>query len=81
MVVGSTPNLIVVYHHYNDVVVNTETSVMSIVRIYDIRGRMLLERKDNNASETRINVVTTNQVLLAHVNMTVGLKVTKKVVN
>jgi hypothetical protein len=76
-----TPNSIVVYHHQNDVVVNTGTSVMSTVRIYDIRGRMLLERKDINASETRINVGTTNQVLLVQVTTTEGLKATKKVVN
>ena len=78
---GFTPNSIVVYHHQNDVVINTGTATMSMVRIFDIRGRLLLEKKDINASETRINVGTTNEVLLVEVTTTEGLKATKKVIN
>jgi hypothetical protein len=76
-----TPNSIVVYHQQNDVVINTGSTSMATVRIFDIRGRMLIEKKDINASETRINVGTTNQVLLVQVTTTEGLKATKKVVN
>jgi hypothetical protein len=75
-----TANSIVVYHQQNDVVINTGSATMSNVKVYDIRGRLLVEKRDVNASETRINVGTTNQVLLVQVTTTEGLKATKKVV-
>jgi len=76
-----TPNSIVVYHQQNEVVINTGSATMSSVKVYDIRGRLLVEKKDINTTETRINVGTTNQVLLVQVTTTEGLKATKKVVN
>jgi hypothetical protein len=76
-----TPNSIVVYRQQNDVVINTGSTSMSTVRIYDIRGRLLMEKKDVNTSETKVNAGTTNQVLLVQVTTTEGLKATKKVVN
>jgi len=39
-----------------------------------------MEKKDVNTTETRINVGTTNEVLLVQVTTTEGLKATKKVV-
>ena len=74
-------NNIVVYHQQNDVVINTGAASMATVRIFDIRGRLLVEKKDINSSETRINVGTTNQVLVVQVTTTEGLKATKKVIN
>jgi hypothetical protein len=74
-------NSIVVYHQQNDVVINTGAASMATVRIFDIRGRLLVEKKDINSSETRINVGTTNQVLVVQVTTTDGLKATKKVIN
>ncbi|MEC4005916.1 T9SS sorting signal type C domain-containing protein, partial [Flavobacterium sp. SUN052] len=74
-------NSIVVYHQQNDVVVNTGVATMATVRIFDIRGRLLVEKKAINASETRINAGTTNQVLLVQVTTTDGLVGLKKVIN
>jgi hypothetical protein len=54
---------------------------MKEVTVYDIRGRLLVAKTNINAAETRINVGTTNQVLLVQVTTTEGLKATKKVVN
>ena len=54
---------------------------MAKVRVFDIRGRLLLEKKDINASETKVNVGTTNEVLLVEVTTTEGLKATKRVIN
>jgi len=76
-----TSNSIVVYHHQNEVVINTGTATMATVRIFDIRGRLLIEKKDINASETKVNVGTTNEVLLVEVTTAEGLKATKKVIN
>jgi trimeric autotransporter adhesin len=76
-----TSNAIVVYHHQNEVVINTGAATMAKVRVFDIRGRLLLEKKDINASETKVNVGTTNEVLLVEVTTTEGLKATKRVIN
>lgn len=62
--------------NYDVVLFNNKNSIlmsatMSSVKVCDIRGRLLIEKKDVNASETRINIGTTNQVF----------KVNKKVMN
>jgi hypothetical protein len=71
----------VIHQSNNDVVVNTSMATMATVRIFDIRGRLLIEKKDINANETRINVGTTNQVLLVQVTTVEGYKAVRKVVN
>uniref|UniRef100_UPI0026116EB9 T9SS sorting signal type C domain-containing protein n=1 Tax=Flavobacterium sp. TaxID=239 RepID=UPI0026116EB9 len=76
-----TANNINVIKQQNDVVVNTGSAMMKEVTIYDIRGRVLVAKKGINASETRINVGTTNQVLVVQVTTVDGVKASKKVVN
>ncbi|WP_345088803.1 T9SS sorting signal type C domain-containing protein [Flavobacterium chungnamense] len=76
-----TANSINVIKQQNDVVVRTAGTTMQEVTIYDIRGRVLVTKNNINASETKINVGTTNQVLLVQVTTTEGIKATKKVVN
>ena len=51
------------------------------VTIYDIRGSVLVAKTSINATETRINVGTTNQILLVQVTTIDGFTATKKVVN
>jgi hypothetical protein len=74
-------NSIRVIQQQNNVVINTGLATMATVRIYDIRGRLLQERKAINASETSIPVGTTSQVLLVEVTTINGAKATKKVIN
>jgi hypothetical protein len=76
-----TSNSINVIKQQNDVVVRTSGTTMKEVTIYDIRGRVLVTKTNINASETKINVGTTNQVLLVQVTTIDGFKATKKVVN
>jgi len=76
-----TANSINVIKQQNDVVVRTAGTTMQEVTIYDIRGRVLVTKNNINASETKINVGTTNQVLLVQVTTVDGVKATKKVVN
>ena len=71
----------VIHQSNNDVVVRTGTATMATVQIFDIRGRLLVEKKGINASETRVNVGTTNQVLLVQVTTTEGYRAVRKVVN
>lgn len=77
----TTNDIAVIHQSNNDVVVRTGNTTMKEVRILDIRGRLLVEQKNINASETRLNVGTTNQVLLVEVTTTEGYKAVRKVLN
>jgi len=53
---------------------------MATVKVFDIRGRLLLDKSAINATQTQFNIGMTNEVLLVEVTTVDGLKVTKKVV-
>jgi len=73
-------NNVVVYKQGQDLVINSGKAMMSTVKIFDIRGRLILEKKNINAVETRMNTGTTNQVLMVQIITDKGT-VTKKVIN
>lgn len=74
-------NQVVVYENTADnLVVNSGNIIMDSVKIFDIRGRLLLEQKAINTSLTTVNVSKTNQVLLVQVTSKDGITVTKKVI-
>ncbi len=75
-----TTNNVVIYNHNNEFVVNTSNVIMSSVKVFDIRGRLLEERKEINASQTTIGRGLTNQVLLVQITSEDGITVTKKVI-
>jgi hypothetical protein len=64
----------------NDFVVKTGTAIMSSIKVYDIRGRLLLEKKDINDSQTTFDGGLVNEVLLVQITTTDGVVVTKKVI-
>ena len=64
----------------NEFVINSGNVIMASVKVFDIRGRLLLERKNINASQTTMNVGMTNEVLLVQITSEDGVVVTKKVV-
>jgi hypothetical protein len=72
---------VIVYKQNNNVVINTGIATMASVKAYDMRGRLLVEKNNINASETQLNLGTTNQVVLLQITSTDGVVVTKKVVN
>jgi hypothetical protein len=63
----------------NEISINTGNVVMSKVKIFDIRGRLLQEKKDINASQTLMNAGLTTEVLLVQITSEEGIMVTKKV--
>ncbi|HQW70023.1 MAG TPA: T9SS sorting signal type C domain-containing protein, partial [Flavobacterium sp.] len=74
-------NQVVIYkNEANDFVINSGNVIMASVKVFDIRGRLLLEREDINASQTTMTVGTTNEVLLVQITSEDGVVVTKKVV-
>jgi len=76
-----TDKQVVIYKNQaNDFVINTGNFEMSAVKIFDIRGRILVERQAINASQTTISAGLSNEVLLVQITTVDGTVVTKKVI-
>lgn len=73
-------NNVIVYSQNNDFVINSGNTVMASVKVFDIRGRLLQEKKGINASQTTISGGTANQVLMVQITSEDGVVVTKKVI-
>jgi hypothetical protein len=74
-------NSVVVYKNDSGIHINSGSIDMSSVKIFDIRGRMILEKDDINATETTIaNLATGEQVLMVQVTSTDQRTITKKIV-
>lgn len=76
-----TANTVAVYKQNQEIVVNAGNIKLSKVQIYDIRGRLLLEKSNIDGSEVRLNAGATNQVVLVKITSVNNEVVTKKVVN
>ncbi|WP_309613841.1 hypothetical protein, partial [Flavobacterium sp.] len=75
-----TANSVIVYNQNNELIINTGSVIMASVKIYDIRGRLLQERKGINASQTSMTAGLANEVLLVQITSEDGEMVTKKVI-
>ena len=75
-----TANNVIIYNQNNEFVVNTGNIIMSSIKVFDIRGRLLNERKEINSSQTIINAGLDNEVLLVQITSADGIVVTKKVI-
>ncbi|TBX70758.1 T9SS type A sorting domain-containing protein [Flavobacterium silvisoli] len=64
----------------NELVVNSGAVKLAAVSVFDVQGRLLLEKKGINATQTIINTDSTNQLLLVQLTSEDGVKVTKKVI-
>ena len=76
-----TANTVAVYKQSQEIVVNAGSIKLSKVQIYDIRGRLLVERNNINGSEVRLNAGASNQVVLVKVTSAKDEVITKKVIN
>ena len=75
-----TANNVIVYNQNNEFVVNSGNIIMSSIKVFDIRGRLLQERKGINANQTTFNGGLANEVLLVQITSVDGITVTKKVI-
>jgi trimeric autotransporter adhesin len=76
-----TSNEVVIYkNEVNDFVITSGDVIMASVKVFDIRGRLLIERKGINASQTTLTVGVSNEVLLVQITSEEGEVVTKKVI-
>nr|WP_315133153.1 putative Ig domain-containing protein [uncultured Flavobacterium sp.] len=73
-------NAIVVYKQNDKIKIDAGTQNIAGVKVYDIGGRLLVERKDINANTALIAVNGTTQVLLVHVITQEGSVVIKKMI-
>ena len=75
-----TANSVIVYTQGTNLVINSGTAIMSSVKVFDIRGRLLQSKTAINASQTVLNFDSANQVLLLQITSEDGTTVTKKVI-
>lgn len=74
-------NQVVAYTQNQQLIVNSGSVQMSRVEVYDVRGRLLTQAASIQASEVKLNIGSTHQVLLVKITDINGQTVTKKVLN
>ena len=73
-------NQVVIYKtRSSELSINTGSVVMSSVKIFDITGKLLLEKKGIDASQTLLTLGTATEILLVQITSSEGTVVTKKV--
>lgn len=77
---GFTSNSVIVFTENGEININTGNNIIENVNVYDIQGRLLVEKKQINGTETKIHTTAVNQVLLVEITAINGLKVTKKII-
>ena len=73
-------NNVIIYNQNNEFVVNAGNTIISSIKVFDIRGRLLEEKNGINATQSKIGSGIANQVLLVQIKSVDGITVTKKVV-
>ena len=75
-----TANSVIAFSANGEIRINSGSTIMELVRVYDLQGRLLVEKKQINASETKLSTTATNQVLLVEITADNGSKITKKII-
>jgi len=75
-----THSSLIIYNQNSDMIINSGSTIMASVKVFDIRGRLLQELKEINANQTSIRAGLANEVLLIQVTSIDGIVVTKKVI-
>ena len=74
------PNNVIVYTENGEININTGKTLIDQIRIYDLQGRLLVEKKQINATETKTIPFSVNQLLLIEITAVNGVKITKKII-
>ena len=75
-----TANSVIAFSENGEIRINSGTTIMALVRVYDLQGRLLAEKKQINSSETKLPTTASNQVLLVEITAANGSKITKKII-
>jgi hypothetical protein len=65
-------NSVVVYTNNADFVVNAGSATISNVKVYDLQGRLLLNKSNINSSELRLNIGAANQMVIIKTTLVEG---------
>lgn len=76
-----TDNQVVAYTQNQQLSINSGSVKMDHVEVYDVRGRLMANANDINASEIKLNVGAAHQVLIVKITSNDRQTVTKKVLN
>ena len=75
-----TANSVIAFSENGEIRINSGSTIMERVRLYDLQGRLLVEKNQVNATETKLSTTATNQVLLVEITAANGSKITKKII-
>ena len=75
-----TANSVIAYSANGVIRINSGSTVLELVRVYDLQGRLMVEKKQINASEIKLSTTAKNQVLLVEIIASNGSKITKKII-
>ncbi len=74
-------NSMIIYKDGGNLHINTGTATIKTVQLFDVRGRLILEKNDVNAASTVISdLKVEEQMLIVKVTTTEGAKASKKVI-
>jgi sugar lactone lactonase YvrE len=74
-------NQILVYKQNDKIRIDAGALIMAGVKVYDLNGRLILERKNINASQAVIPIIAAQEVLLIKITSNDGIVITKKLIN
>jgi hypothetical protein len=74
-------NGVVVFKQNDAIHIQTSNSIMKSVKVFDVSGRLLLEKKEINSTETTFISAFAHEVLLVEITTENNETVTKKIVN
>lgn len=72
-------NSVMAFSENGAIKINTGSDIMTHVEVYDLQGRLLVEKKQINATETKIASSIFNQIVLVQITNSTGAVVTKKI--
>jgi hypothetical protein len=72
-------NQVIIYKDAgNNLIINTGNESMAAVKVFDINGKLILEKKGINAAQTSLFIGLSNEVVLIQITSESGIMVTKK---
>lgn len=74
-------NQIIIYNQTSNLVINSGIKTMSKIKIYDMTGRILIDKDNINTSEFKIALDTKNNIYIVQITSKDNEITTKKVIN
>ncbi|WP_395066278.1 ice-binding family protein [Flavobacterium sp.] len=78
---NNNPNQIIIYNQNSNLVINSGNKMMSKIKIYDITGRLLMDKENINATQFTLAMNIKNNVYVVQVTSIDNEITTKKVIN